>query len=145
MRKASVRLSGRISFAAVGDAQQKPPKAPFKLSWNLEVWSIAVGQNHCRDCELLRDFYWLKVNRFLLTLRPVSAPHSGRHNNHTNVEQGIESGEIQAAKAEALRAMCALVSHLKACYAIDRLRADASRIDRSAHCVGIGGSGRSTS
>jgi hypothetical protein len=104
-----------------------------------------VGQNHCRECELLKDFYWLKVNRFLLTLKSAPAPHSGRHNHHANVEQGIEGGEIQATKAEALQAMCALVSHLKACYAIDRLRADASRIDRSAHCVGIGSSGCSTS
>ena len=93
-----------------------------------------MGHYHCSVCELLRDFYGLKVNRFLLTLRSVPTSHNGGHDRRANHEQ-----EIHAAKVEALRALCALVSHLKACYAIDRLRVDSSHIDFNTRRLGHGG------
>lgn len=66
----------------------------------------------CRDCEILKDYYWLKVNRFLLTLRSFSWPSGAGYCSPDE--------EIREAKQEALRALRALISHLKSCYALDR-------------------------
>jgi hypothetical protein len=77
-----------------------------------------VGRCDCNDCELLRDFYWLKVNRFLLTLRSFAIPHTNGPGARTDQDHAIKE-----AKEEALRALCVLVSHLKTCYALDREQA----------------------
>lgn len=76
-----------------------------------------MGRCECRDCELLRDYYWLKVNRFLLTLRSFSISHLSRGS------RADQDREIKEAKEQALRALCALISHLKSCYALDREQA----------------------
>jgi hypothetical protein len=60
----------------------------------------------------------LKVNRFLLTLRSVSIPHWSSANSHADQDR-----EIREAKEQALNALCALVSHLKTCYALEREQA----------------------
>jgi hypothetical protein len=63
----------------------------------------------------LKDYYWLKVNRFLLSLRSVSTP------NLVGASPRSESDEeIKDATQEALRALRALISHMKACYSLDR-------------------------
>jgi hypothetical protein len=72
-------------------------------------------RSECHECEALKDYYWLKVNRFLLELRPFSKPYlSG------SVFGRSQDDQIKDAKEEALLALRALVSHLKACYALDR-------------------------
>ena len=72
----------------------------------------------CPDCELLKDYYWLKVNRFLLALRPHSRPYMVGFASRADQDH-----EIKDAKDQALRALGELISHLKACYDLDRLRA----------------------
>lgn len=79
---------------------------------------LAVSRSGCHECEALKDYYWLKVNRFLLELRPYSKPYLTG-----SVFQRNQDDEIKDAKEEALHALSALVSHLKACYALDRERA----------------------
>lgn len=74
-----------------------------------------MGRYDCRDCELLKDYYWLKVNRFLLTLKSFSKSHAGGSTIRADHDQ-----EIGTAKEDALHALCALISHLKSCYALDR-------------------------
>jgi hypothetical protein len=74
-----------------------------------------VGKSECRDCELLKDYYWLKVNRFLLTLRSFTRPYLVGSASRADQDQ-----EIKDAKEQALQALCALISHLKVCYELDR-------------------------
>jgi hypothetical protein len=77
-----------------------------------------VGRSNCRDCALLKDYYWLKVNRFLLTLRSFQKPHlvgATLRSDHDH--------EIKDAKEQALEALRAFISHLKTCYELDRVRA----------------------
>jgi hypothetical protein len=64
----------------------------------------------------LKDFYWLKVNRFLLTLRSFSVPQW----SNSSGSWADPDLEIKEAKEQALGALCALISHLKSCYALDR-------------------------
>lgn len=78
----------------------------------------AVSRSDCHECEVLKDYYWLKVNRFLLELRSFSKPYLSRSVFPRNQDE-----EIKDAKEEALNALRALVSHLKACYDLDRERA----------------------
>jgi hypothetical protein len=74
-----------------------------------------VRRGDCHDCELLKDYYWLKVNRFLLTLRSFPRPHRVDTSSRADHDE-----EIKDAKQEALRALGALVSHLKSCYELNR-------------------------
>ena len=78
----------------------------------------AVSRSDCHECEVLKDYYWLKVNRFLLELRPFSKPYLTSPFFPRNQDE-----EIKDAKEQALNALRALVSHLKACYALERERA----------------------
>jgi len=64
---------------------------------------------------LLKEYYWLKVNRFLLTLRSLSRPYIVAASSRADIDE-----QIMDAKQEALRALCALISHLKTCYELDR-------------------------
>ncbi len=85
-----------------------------------------MGRCDCRQCELLKDYYWLKVNRLLLTLKSFSTPHAGPTGDCSSYDQ-----KVRTSKEEALTALSALVKHRKACYAIDRLREVTSRLDRN--------------
>lgn len=76
-----------------------------------------MSRSTCRECEALKDYYWLKVNRFLLELRSFSKPRLNGFGVQTT-----QDDEIKDAKEEALHALRALVSHLKTCYALDRER-----------------------
>lgn len=65
----------------------------------------------CHECEVLKDFYWLKVNQFLQATRSRSGhPLSG--------VLAASEDEIQILKEEALQALSALISHWKACYGL---------------------------
>jgi hypothetical protein len=77
-----------------------------------------VRRSECHECEALKDYYWLKVNRFLLELRSFSKPYPA-----DSVFRRSQDDEIRDATEEALHALRALVSHLKTCYALDRERA----------------------
>ena len=77
-----------------------------------------MSRSDCHDCEVLKDYYWLKVNRFLLELK--SFPKSYWSGSGFQTDQ---DDEVKDAKEEALHALRILVSHLKTCYALDRERA----------------------
>lgn len=74
-----------------------------------------MSRGDCHDCEVLKDYYWLKVNRFLLTLRSFPKPHLVGTSSRDDRDE-----EIKDAKQEALRALSALISHLKSCYELNR-------------------------
>ena len=65
----------------------------------------------CYECEVLREFYWLKVNQFLLATRSPNEPHAYS-------AQVASEEEVQALKDEALGALSALIGHWKACYGL---------------------------
>lgn len=65
----------------------------------------------CSECELLKQFYWLKVNQFLLAARSLSAPRLHGRRDASNEE-------LQALKDEAMGALSALISHWKTCYGL---------------------------
>lgn len=68
----------------------------------------------CYECEVLKEFYWLKVNQFLLASRSLSAPRlSGR--------RAATEEELQTLKDEAMGALSALISHWKTCYGLNEL------------------------
>lgn len=69
-----------------------------------------MGRDSCRTCELLKEFYRLKLNQFLLAARSNSAwQHRGRT---------AHDDEIEALKQESLEALSALMRHAKACYGL---------------------------
>jgi hypothetical protein len=71
-----------------------------------------MGREYCRTCEALREFYWLKLNQFLLAVRssPRWAPRRRR----------LEDDELQAIKDESLVALRELMRHAKACHGLAR-------------------------
>lgn len=68
-----------------------------------------MGQEYCYECDVLKELYWLKVNRFLVAVKsiPVSPFEEGER---------VSDEEIQALKEESLRALTTLIAHWKACY-----------------------------
>jgi hypothetical protein len=66
--------------------------------------------HHCYECEVLKEFYWLKVNQFLLATRPASAQGPGGGS--------FTDEEMQALKDDAMEALSALISHWKSCYGL---------------------------
>lgn len=68
----------------------------------------------CHECEVLKEFYWLKVNQFLLATRSLNAPRfHGRRQ--------VSDEELKALKDEAMGALSALISHWKTCYGLSEL------------------------
>jgi hypothetical protein len=74
----------------------------------LEEW--AVGREYCQTCESLKEFYWLKVNQFLLATRSASAWPPPLHT------AGEE--ELIQLKDESLDALRELMRHAKVCYGL---------------------------
>ncbi|UWZ82007.1 hypothetical protein [Occallatibacter riparius] len=70
-----------------------------------------MGRRYCRTCEALKEFYWLKVNQFLLAVRTSSAWPQRRR---------LDDEELQALKDESLAAFRELLRHAKACYGLVR-------------------------
>ena len=69
-----------------------------------------MGRRYCRRCEALKEFYWLKVNQFLLAARSNTAwPHRRRR---------LDDHELQALKDESLAAFRELMRHAKVCYGL---------------------------
>lgn len=69
-----------------------------------------MGRDSCRTCELLKEFYRLKLNQFVLAARSASAwQHHGR---------AAHDDDIQVLKQESLEALSALIRHAKACYGL---------------------------
>ncbi len=69
----------------------------------------------CYECEVLKEFYWLKVNQFLLAARSINGPRlHGRH---------VTEDEVRALKDEAIGALSALIGHWKGCYGLSEERA----------------------
>ena len=69
-----------------------------------------MGRTTCRTCELLKEFYRLKLNQFLLAARSTSAWHWHGHS--------VQEDEVQALKQESLEALTALIRHAKECYGL---------------------------
>lgn len=69
-----------------------------------------MGRTTCRTCELLKEFYRLKLNQFLFAARSTSAWH--RHSN------SVQEDEVQVLKQESLEALTALIRHAKECYGL---------------------------
>jgi hypothetical protein len=71
-----------------------------------------MGREYCRTCEALKEFYWLKLNQFLLAVRssPRWAPR----------RQRLEDDELQAIKDESLMALRELMRHAKARHGLAR-------------------------
>ncbi len=69
-------------------------------------------RGYCRTCEALKEFYWLKVNQFLLAVRSSSAWPQRRRR--------LDDEELQALKDESLAAFRELMRHAKACYGLVR-------------------------
>lgn len=65
----------------------------------------------CHECEVLKDFYWLKVNQFLIATRPGAGASSGDL-------PAVSDEEIQILHEEALQALSGLIRHWKACYGL---------------------------
>jgi len=71
-----------------------------------------MGREYCRTCEALKEFYWLKLNRFLLAARSSSGWGQRRYR--------VGDDELQAIKDESLVALRELMRHAKACYGLAR-------------------------
>ncbi len=71
-----------------------------------------MGREYCRTCEALKEFYWLKLNRFVLAARSSSAWGPRRYR--------MGDDELQAIKDESLVALRELMRHAKACYGLVR-------------------------
>jgi hypothetical protein len=69
-----------------------------------------MGREYCRTCEALKEFYWLKLNQFLLAARSNSAWLPRRHR--------ARDEEAQALKEESLMALRELMRHAKVCYGL---------------------------
>jgi hypothetical protein len=69
-----------------------------------------VGRAYCSTCEALKEFYWLKLNRFLLAARSASA--WGAHRYRTDEDA------LQVSKEESLAALRTLIRHATACYGL---------------------------
>jgi hypothetical protein len=71
-----------------------------------------VGRGYCRTCEAHKEFYWLKLNQFLLAARSNSSWPRRRY------RAGDE--ELQILKDESLAALRELMRHAKVCYGLVR-------------------------
>jgi hypothetical protein len=69
-----------------------------------------MGREYCRTCEALKEFYWLKMNQFLLAARSNAAWPPRRR------RMGDE--ELLAMKEESLAALRELMRHAKVCYGL---------------------------
>ena len=69
-----------------------------------------MGREFCHTCESLKEFYWLKLNQFLLAARSNSAWPSARH--------VVAEEELVALKDESLDALRELMRHAKVCYGL---------------------------
>ncbi len=69
-----------------------------------------MGREYCETCESLKEFYWLKMNQFLLAARSASAWPTA----------GYEAADerVQQLKDESLQALRELMRHAKACYGL---------------------------
>jgi hypothetical protein len=59
----------------------------------------------------LKEFYWLKLNQFLLAARSASASLS-------RIENLPGEDQVEKSKEDALEALNALLHHAKACYGL---------------------------
>lgn len=71
-----------------------------------------MRRDHCERCELLREYYRLKANRFFqaVSARSVPSPKGA---------VAMEN-ELRVLKDDAIQALCALISHMQSCYQLDR-------------------------
>lgn len=72
-------------------------------------------RHSCYECDVLKEFYWLKVNQFLVATRSHSS-------SRLHVRRASED-DIKAMKEEAMGALSALISHWKGCYGLTTDRA----------------------
>jgi hypothetical protein len=71
-----------------------------------------MDRQECRTCEMLKEYYALKFNQFVL---------AGRFNPASGLGQGTDQEQLIALKDEALEALTALMQHVKACYGLEDL------------------------
>jgi hypothetical protein len=71
----------------------------------------ATVRQSCRTCELLKEFYRLKLDQFLYAARSPSAWH--RHGHL------VREDEAHVLKQESLDALTALMRHAKICYGLE--------------------------
>jgi hypothetical protein len=69
-----------------------------------------MNRQQCHTCEMLKEYYALKFNQFVLAGRFGSAPPLG---------QGAEEEQLVTLKDEALEALTALMRHAKVCYGLE--------------------------
>ena len=69
-----------------------------------------MDRQQCHTCEMLKEYYALKFNQFVL---------AGRFNSTSHVGQGAEEEELISLKDEALEALTALMRHAKVCYGLE--------------------------
>lgn len=77
---------------------------------------VPAVRHSCYECEVLKEFYWLKVNQFLVATR--SHGTSRAHGRRVAADD-----ELKSLKDEAMGALSALISHWKACYGLSEDRA----------------------
>ena len=63
----------------------------------------------CHTCDVLKELYWLKASHFVLAVRAVRAPATGRR---------INEDELQALNEDALEAFRMLLRHINSCYGL---------------------------
>jgi hypothetical protein len=69
-----------------------------------------VGRESCQTCESLKEFYWLKLNQFLMAARSSSA--------RPRLRPVADEEELLTLKDESLDALRHLMRHAKACYGL---------------------------
>lgn len=67
-------------------------------------------RHSCYECEVLKEFYWLKVNQYLMASQSPAS--------RTQMRRPVSEEELQALKDEAMGALTALIGHWKACYGL---------------------------
>jgi hypothetical protein len=69
-----------------------------------------MDRQQCHTCEMLKEYYALKFNQFVL---------AGRFNSLSPHGQGAEEEQLLTLKDEALEALTALMRHAKVCYGLE--------------------------
>ena len=68
-----------------------------------------MGREHCHTCELLKQYYRLKLNQFLLAARSSTGFYHG---------DDTQEDELGRLKDESLEALTELMRHAKLCYGL---------------------------
>lgn len=78
---------------------------------DMEMEDQLAMQCYCDECEVLKEYYWLKVNNFLVAVQSLNNP---------SLLSGIPATpeEIEVLKNEALRALREMIAHWKDCYGL---------------------------